>query len=84
MNHVRQHVYVELPPDGLDYLAACSRIRHISCTRLVQRLLDAICEDQLVLSVLDDDSKAEPQLDNEESRSRHHRIRRLHGSRAPW
>ena len=39
------------------YLRTCARIRGISCTELMGRLLDVIMDDQLVLSILDDDSK---------------------------
>jgi hypothetical protein len=39
------------------YLIACARIRNCSMTSLGKRLLEAIAKDQMVLSILDDDSK---------------------------
>jgi hypothetical protein len=52
--------HVEMPEDDLAYLQSCARIRHISTSRLVMRLIRVIARDQLVLSILDDESKAEP------------------------
>ena len=60
---------VELPDADLEYLQSCARIRHISTTRLVMRLIRVIARDQLVLSVLDDDSKADARQPN----ARYHR-----------
>lgn len=40
---------------SVEYFDACARIRGISTTALVQRLLDAIAADQMVLSILDDE-----------------------------
>jgi len=51
---------VELADDELRYLQSCARIRHISTTRLVRRLMQTIARDQLVLSVLDDGSQPDP------------------------
>lgn len=42
------------------YFAACARIRDISATQLVRRMVDVIASDQLVLSILDDGSKPQP------------------------
>ena len=39
------------------YFDACARLRDISKTALLTRLIDVIGRDQLVLSILDDDSK---------------------------
>lgn len=39
------------------YLIACARIRKCSASALVKRLLEVVMKDQLVLSVLDDESK---------------------------
>jgi hypothetical protein len=39
------------------YFLACARIRQCSPTALARRLFDTIITDQLVLSILDDDSK---------------------------
>lgn len=42
-----------------EYFDTCARIRNISKTALLGRLIDVIGRDQLVLSVLDDDSKSD-------------------------
>lgn len=55
----QQHCQVELEDEQLRYLQSCARIRKISTRRLVTRLLRVIASDQLVLSVLDDDSKSD-------------------------
>lgn len=47
------------------YFDACARLRDISKTALLKRLLDVIGRDQLVLSILDDDSKPEPKKKGE-------------------
>lgn len=47
------------------YLLACARIRDISTKRLVNRLFETIATDQLVLSILDDDSKPAPKQKNQ-------------------
>lgn len=52
-----QLCHIELADDELQYLKSCARIRHLSTKRLVARLLTTIARDQLVLSVLDDESK---------------------------
>lgn len=39
------------------YFLKCAEIRKISATSLFKRLSDAINKDQMVLSILDDDSK---------------------------
>jgi hypothetical protein len=39
------------------YFLACARIRQCSPTALARRLFDTIITDQLILSILDDDSK---------------------------
>lgn len=53
-------IHISLPDlsdDAADYLHKCARIRHISCCRLIERVMRAVVEDQLVLSILDDDSR---------------------------
>ncbi len=47
----------DFPVEQEDYFDTCARLRDISKTTLVRRLLKVIAEDQLVLSILDDDSK---------------------------
>jgi len=49
------------------YFDACARIRDISKTALITKLLDVIARDQLVLSILDDDSKPSPKRKYERS-----------------
>lgn len=48
---------IDLETESGRYLLACCRIRHISLTNLINRLIKKIAEDQLVLAVLDDDSR---------------------------
>ncbi len=51
-------VNLKLSEDAPDteYLRACARIRNISLTSLIKRLVDTIADGQLVASVLDDDA----------------------------
>lgn len=65
-------IVVDLPDGDHEYLKACARIRKISCGRLVQRILLAVSQGQLVLAVLDDDSKATPQEAGEANKSKCH------------
>jgi hypothetical protein len=62
-----------LSDEAQDYLERCARIRKISRTRLLQRVLKLVCDEQLILGVLDDDSKPEPQLPGEETKSKFHK-----------
>lgn len=39
------------------YLTSCAKIRHISRHKLVERIMNTVCKDQLVLSILDDYSE---------------------------
>jgi hypothetical protein len=48
----------DLSEEADNYLQSSARIRQISTSELLQRLLITICDDQLVLGILDDDSKA--------------------------
>lgn len=45
-----------IKPDALAYFDSCARIRNITTTRLFARLAEVIAKDQLVLSILDDNS----------------------------
>jgi hypothetical protein len=47
----------ELSEEAQGYLYRCASIRQVSRTYLLQQILKAVCEDQLVLGILDDDSK---------------------------
>lgn len=51
---------VDVAPELDSYFESCARLRDISKTALMNRLVELIGRDQLVLSVLDDDSKPEP------------------------
>lgn len=64
---------VKFSEDAEVYLDSCARIRNMSRSRLLQNMLEIICNDRLVLSVLDDDSKPSKQ------QSRHTHYRRLAG-----
>ena len=52
-----QRYNVEIPDDDFRYLQTCARIRRVSTIQLVKRLIRIIAQEQLVLSVLDDDSQ---------------------------
>lgn len=45
-------------PEYVRYFEACARIRVLSRPRLIRKLLEMIAEEQLVLTILDDDSRA--------------------------
>lgn len=51
---------IKVSPKAEEYLASCARIRDVTLTALVTRLIEVIAQDQLVLSILDDDSKPVP------------------------
>lgn len=73
---MRRHyaVYiVDLSEEAINYMESCARIRKISCTRLMQRLLKAVFQDQLVLSVLDDSSMQPSIIPGEEITVSHYR-----------
>lgn len=55
-----------LPDEYEAYFDACARMRDISVTALMTKLLDVIGRDQLVLSILDDDSKPAPKKKHEQ------------------
>jgi hypothetical protein len=46
-----------IAPERFEYFEACACIRGITVTRLFERLAQIIADDQLVLGILDDDSK---------------------------
>jgi hypothetical protein len=64
-----KHIGVEIDSD---YLLACARIRNITMTTLVRRLMQVIDRDQLVLAVLDDE-------DNYHERERYQHQFRIEG-----
>lgn len=72
----RQVVINDLSEESERYLEACARIRGISLTRLIQRVLKMVADEQLVLSVLDDDSKLVRWLPGEDCKGhyRQHKV----------
>ena len=65
----RKNVYLRITcdiatRDHHDYFRSCARIRGISTAALLNRVLKAVADEQLVLAVLDDDS-ARVRLDGE-------------------
>ena len=42
-------------PEQNQYISSCARIRGICVTALMARIVEVICRDQLVLSILDDE-----------------------------
>jgi hypothetical protein len=69
------HVWLNLTDDDHDYLDRCARIRGVSCGRLLQRVVRMVVSDQLVLAVLDDESRVSRQepgeLDKSKGRKTH-------------
>ena len=68
---IQQRIDITVREDDYGYIETCARIRHISVTRLFERLIKVIAEDQLVLSVLDDNSRIAPQLPGETCTSKY-------------
>lgn len=66
----------DLSEESERYLEACARIRGISLTRLLQRVLKMVADDQMVLSILDDDSKLVRWLPGEDCKS-HYRQQKV-------
>lgn len=59
MSEFAEHWMLKLPlsAEQIAYIDSCARIRCISRGSLVKRLIKAITDDHMVLSILDDDSK---------------------------
>lgn len=75
---VKRHytIYViDLSEESINYMESCARIRKISCTRLMERLLKIVFEEQLVLSVLDDDSMQPARLPGELTKSHYRKYK---------
>jgi hypothetical protein len=51
-------ISINITPAQLAYFDSCARIRDIATGRLLSHMVEAIADDQLVLSILDDDSRA--------------------------
>ena len=68
---MHQHMTVDVPDDDYAYLETCARLRHISVSRLLLRLVRVVAHDQLVLSVLDDNSQIAPRLPDERNSSKY-------------
>jgi hypothetical protein len=54
------HVTVDADTPRGDYLAAAARIRRLSSSHLLRIVVDKLLDDQLILAVMDDDSKPYP------------------------
>jgi len=65
MTTVQINITVDLGEAAERYIHSCARIRNISINRLMTRMATAICNDQLVLAVLDDESKQLTDLPDE-------------------
>ena len=48
---------MKLTEDERNYFESCARIRDVSRTYLIRRLIQIMCRDQLIEAVLDDDGK---------------------------
>jgi hypothetical protein len=53
-------IHVDINDSGMTYLDSCARIRKIAVSHLLAGIIKTVCEEQLVLAVLDDDSKPQP------------------------
>lgn len=53
-------IEIHIDHDTKDYIESCARIRDVTVTRLLKAIVEKVCEDQLVLAVLDDDSQPFP------------------------
>lgn len=65
------HLFFELDDQSERYIHSCAKIRRISVTRLVQRMIKTICIEQMVLAILDDDSKQPRRMPGENNASRY-------------
>jgi hypothetical protein len=70
---VHFNLNMEMSEAAERYVHACARIRHISTTRLMMRVMQTVCDDQLVLSILDDESKQPKRLPGEHTKSHYHK-----------
>ena len=48
------HVVIKTEQEDENYLSACARIRHISRTELVRRVVERSIKDHMVGAILDD------------------------------
>lgn len=67
---IKMHESMDIDPEHHQYLIASARIRGISVSRLLNRILTTVCRDQMILAVLDDDSKVCRQMPGEPNASR--------------
>ena len=63
------HLNVHVSEEAIDYVERSARIRKISCSRLMERVVKMACNEQLILSILDDDSKQPSWLPGEKTNS---------------
>lgn len=64
------YIIDDLSPEYENYLINSARIRGISVSRLLSRIINTVCEDQMILAILDDDSKVCRKLPGEPSSSK--------------
>jgi hypothetical protein len=57
LKNIRIDTTIQLTEEENQYLEACARMRRISKSKMVRRLLKVIMEDQMIASVMDDADK---------------------------
>ena len=57
LKNVRIDTVIQLTEEENQYLETCARMRRISKSKMVRRLLKVIMEDQMIASVMDDADK---------------------------
>ncbi len=60
MSRDRLHATVTLSEHERRYLDSSARVRGISSPELVRRVLQTVMSDQMILGIMDDDSRREP------------------------
>lgn len=68
---VHFQLFVEMEDESERYLHSCARIRNISTSRLLQRMINTICSEQMILAILDDNSIQPRRLPGESNASRY-------------
>lgn len=63
---------IHFSEEEASYLQAAARIRKITQSRLIERLIRVIAVNQMVLNILDDDSISEPLLGEARAYSNRH------------
>ena len=62
LNQMHINIGVSPATEAGRYLITCARIRNITVTSLINRLVDRIGTDQLVQAVLDDDGQRQAEI----------------------